>query len=118
MALLLRSTARESPRRTRTISVRRSAPFNTRAACWLLASRCNGILAVISNPFAFPDIGANASAEEASEALESEARTVIDVVDAFNLSAYTDPNGQKFYGTFKEYRTYFGGRLLIRPSLH
>jgi len=50
------------------------------------------------------DIGANPSAEEAEEGLESTSKTVIDVVDAFRLNFLGDEaSGTRLFGTKKDY---------------
>jgi hypothetical protein len=51
------------------------------------------------------DIGANASAEEASEELESTSKQVIDVVDAFRLNFLGDEaSGTRLYGSKKDFQ--------------
>lgn len=52
----------------------------------------------------FPDIGANASAEEADEGVEDGAKQVIDVVDGFRLNFLGDEqSGTRAFGTKKDY---------------
>lgn len=51
-----------------------------------------------------PDIGANASAEEADEGVEDGAKQVIDVVDGFRLNFLGDEqSGTRAFGTKKDY---------------
>jgi len=50
------------------------------------------------------DIGANPSAEEGEEAVEDQAKQVIDVVDAFRLNFLGDEaSGTRLFGTKKDY---------------